>query len=106
VQLDALEKHCIQAERNLDKNAGTSKKGVSAHLLLWICRRFSTDDAVWQAFELLNLSVCIQISWQTRPAIGDQVVGDRQSAISDRVSDVGRMPAIFLAPVSAVPLSS
>ncbi|WP_230025521.1 hypothetical protein [Massilia sp. Bi118] len=93
---DALEKHCIQAERNLDKNAWASKKRASAHLLLWICRRFSTDEMVCRAFELLNLSVCIQISWQTRPAVGDQQVGDQQSVIGDRVSDVGRMPAIVL----------
>jgi hypothetical protein len=95
---DELEKHCIQAERNLDKNASASKKAASAHLLLWICRRFSTDELVLQVFALLNLSLCLRISWQTRPAIGDQVVGDQ-------VPDVGRMPAIFLASVSALPLS-
>jgi hypothetical protein len=47
---DALEKHCIQAEPILDKNALAGKKAASAHLLLWICRRFSTDAAVLQAF--------------------------------------------------------
>ena len=47
---DALEKHCIQAEPILDKNALASKKVASAHLLLWICRRFSTDAAVLRAF--------------------------------------------------------
>jgi len=47
---DALEKHCIQAEPILDKNALAGKKAASAHLLLWICRRFSTDAAVLQRF--------------------------------------------------------
>jgi hypothetical protein len=46
---DELEKHCIQAEPILDKNASGSKKLASAHLLLWICRRFSTAEAVRQA---------------------------------------------------------
>jgi hypothetical protein len=46
---DELEKHCIQLEPILDKNGFTSKKAASAHLLLWICRRFSTDDAVYRA---------------------------------------------------------
>jgi hypothetical protein len=46
---DELEKHCIQAEPILDKNASASKRLASAHLLLWICRRFSTDEAVRQA---------------------------------------------------------
>jgi hypothetical protein len=46
---DALEKHCIQPEPILDKNGLASKKAASAHLLLWICRRFSTDEAVYQA---------------------------------------------------------
>jgi hypothetical protein len=55
VRLDALEKHCIQAEPILDKSSLASKKAVSAHSLLWICRRFSTDDAVLQAIGLLNL---------------------------------------------------
>ncbi|WP_156328255.1 MULTISPECIES: hypothetical protein [unclassified Massilia] len=30
----------------MDKTALASKKVASAHLLLWICRRFSTDAAV------------------------------------------------------------
>jgi hypothetical protein len=48
----------------VDKNGLASKKLASAHLPLWICRRFSTDDAVLQAFELANLSVCIRIGDQ------------------------------------------
>jgi hypothetical protein len=55
---DELEKHCTGAESILDKNALASKKALSAHLLLWICRRFSTDDLVLQAFDSLNWSVC------------------------------------------------
>jgi hypothetical protein len=47
---DALEKHCIQAEPILDKNALAGKKAASAHLPLWICRRFSTDAGVLQTF--------------------------------------------------------
>jgi hypothetical protein len=47
---DALEKHCIQAEPILDKNALAGKKVASAHLPLWICRRFSTDAAVYRRF--------------------------------------------------------
>jgi hypothetical protein len=57
-----LEKHCTGAEPILDKNGLASKKAASAHLLLWICRRFSTDDTVLQAFGLLNLSVCIRLA--------------------------------------------
>jgi hypothetical protein len=62
---DELEKHCTGAEPILDKNGLASKKAVSAHLLLWICRRFSTDDTVLQAFDWLNLSVCIPIGCQS-----------------------------------------
>jgi hypothetical protein len=47
---NALEKHCIQAEPILDKNALAGKKVASAHLPLWICRRFSTDAAVLRVF--------------------------------------------------------
>jgi hypothetical protein len=54
---DELEKHCIEAEPNLDKNGSASKKRSSAHLLLWICRRFSTDDPISQAILLPEL-VC------------------------------------------------
>jgi hypothetical protein len=54
---DELEKHCTGAERNLDKNALASKKRSSTHLLLWICRRFSTAASVSQAFLLPEL-VC------------------------------------------------
>jgi hypothetical protein len=52
---DELEKHCIQLEPILDKNALASKKPASAHLPLWICRRFSTDDVVLQRIWWLNL---------------------------------------------------
>jgi hypothetical protein len=52
---DALEKHCIQAEPNVDKNGSASKKAAFAHLLLWICRRFSTNDVVLQRIWWLNL---------------------------------------------------
>jgi hypothetical protein len=54
---DALEKHCIQAEPILDKNALAGKKVASAHLPLWICRRFSTDAAVYRRFAS-SLPVC------------------------------------------------
>jgi len=54
---DELEKHCIQLEPILDKNALASKKLASAHLPLWICRRFSTDDVVLQPVWCLNLLV-------------------------------------------------
>jgi hypothetical protein len=47
--LKALEKHCIEAGAMLDKNGEASKKLVSAHLLLWICRRFSTGAAISHA---------------------------------------------------------
>jgi hypothetical protein len=62
VLLEELEKHCTGAEPILDKNGLASKKAASAHLLLWICRRFSTDDMVLQAFGLQNLSVCIRLA--------------------------------------------
>ena len=62
---DVLEKHCIQAEPILDKNALAGKKEASAHLLLWICRRFSTDAAVLQVF--CKLSVCMPM--QRLPAL-------------------------------------
>jgi hypothetical protein len=83
---DELEKHCIQAEPIVDKNGSVSKKRASAHLLLWICRRFSTDGLVLQGFDQLNLSVCIRIGCQT--------------------STVGSELSFFLAPVLAFPLSS
>ena len=54
---DELEKHCIQLEPILDKNAWSSKKLVSAHLPMWICRRFSTGDLVLQRVWWLNLPV-------------------------------------------------
>ncbi|MCS0592274.1 hypothetical protein ACFQ09_05315 [Massilia norwichensis] len=65
MRLDALEKHCIQAEPILDKSSSSSKKVASTHLLLWICRRFSTDAAVLQALMALNLSICIPCSDQS-----------------------------------------
>jgi hypothetical protein len=52
---DALEKHCIQAEPIVDKNHFVGKKRSSAHLPLWICRRFSTDAVVLSGFGLLEL---------------------------------------------------
>jgi len=54
---DELEKHCIQLEPILDKNAWSSKNLASAHLPLWICRRFSTDEVVLQRVWWLNLPV-------------------------------------------------
>jgi hypothetical protein len=62
---DALEKHCIQAEPILDKNALAGKKAASAHLLLWICRRFSTDAAVLQGFyrRFAGWVVCLLMHW-------------------------------------------
>jgi hypothetical protein len=57
---DELEKHCIEAASNVDKNESASKKAAFAHLMLWICRRFSTDELVLQGLELPNLSVCVQ----------------------------------------------
>jgi hypothetical protein len=87
VRPDALEKHCIQAEPILDKSSLASKKTASAHSLLWICRRFSTDAAVLQAFQgsttseqQLNLSVRIRIS-------------EQQPALHSPPSIVGRQPA-------------
>jgi hypothetical protein len=62
---EELEKHCTGAEPILDKNGLASKKAASAHLLLWICRRFSTDDLILQALEPLNLSICIPIGCQS-----------------------------------------
>jgi hypothetical protein len=59
---DALEKHCIQAEPNVDKNSSASKKAAFAHLLLWICRRFSTVDAVYAGFDRLGWSVWLRSS--------------------------------------------
>jgi hypothetical protein len=59
---DALEKHCIQAEPNVDKNGSASKKAAFAHLLLWICRRFSTVDAVYAGFDWLGWSVWLRSS--------------------------------------------
>jgi hypothetical protein len=97
---DELEKHCIQAERNLDKNGSASKKLASAHLPLWICRRFSTDALVLQVLELPNLSVCIQVGC----SVGS--FSKQQSRIVGRTSIVGKTPAFFLPPISAVPLSS
>jgi hypothetical protein len=47
---NALEKHCIEAEPFLDKNAGPAKNAAFAHLALWICRRFSTGAAVSRVF--------------------------------------------------------
>jgi hypothetical protein len=75
---DALEKHCIQAEPIVDKNGSVSKKRASAHLLLWICRRFSTDGLVLQAFKQLSLSVCNKsaLDWQ-RSAISYQAPAGR-----------------------------
>jgi hypothetical protein len=61
---DELEKHCIEAAPNVDKNGSASKKAAFAHLLLWICRRFSTVALVLQTFGWLNLSVWIQDSCQ------------------------------------------
>jgi hypothetical protein len=62
---DGLEKHCIQAEPILDKNALAGKKAASAHLLLWICRRFSTDAAVLQGFcrRFAGWAVCLRMHW-------------------------------------------
>jgi hypothetical protein len=87
---DALEKHCIQAEPILDKNALAGKKAASAHLLLWICRRFSTDAAVYEGFACCF--ACLQM--QLLPALACQhpVVGKKLSS--------------FLVPMSALPLSS
>jgi hypothetical protein len=65
---DELEKHCTGAEPILDKNGLASKKAASAHLPLWICRRFSTDEAVLRAFGLLNLSVCIRFGIGSLPS--------------------------------------
>jgi hypothetical protein len=76
---DALEKHCIQAEPNVDKNGSASKKAAFAHVPLWICRRFSTVAAVFQGQVI-------------------QVVVRWQANASSQLSD-------FLAPVSAIPLS-
>jgi hypothetical protein len=87
---DELEKHCIQAERNLDKNGSASKKLASAHLPLWICRRFSTDALVLQVLELPNLSVCIQVGC----SVGS--FSKQQSRIVGRTSIVGKTPAFFL----------
>jgi hypothetical protein len=94
---DALEKHCIQAEPILDKNALAGKKTASAHLLLWICRRFSTDAAVLQTFcwrLQAALSVCLCIGWQ-RSLVIQLVAIDCQQDLS-----------FFLAPVPTLPLSS
>jgi hypothetical protein len=73
---DALEKHCIQAERIVDKNHFVGKKRSSTHLPLWICRRFSTDALV-SGLILLPELVCFAEnglvgriwlpSWQRRP---------------------------------------
>jgi hypothetical protein len=52
---DELEKHCIEAASNVDKNESASKKAAFAHLTLWICRRFSTDAVVLSGFWLLEL---------------------------------------------------
>jgi hypothetical protein len=65
---DALEKHCIQAEPILDKNALAGKKVASAHLPLWICRRFSTDAAVYRRFA--GWLGCLQM--QRLPAFASQ----------------------------------
>jgi hypothetical protein len=51
---EALEKHCIEAESFLDKNAGPGKKAAFAHLPLWICRRFSTGAPVYRRFSCLS----------------------------------------------------
>jgi hypothetical protein len=92
---DELEKHCIQAEPIVDKNGSARKKLASAHLLLWICRRFSTDGLVLQAFKQLSLSVCNQVSARLA-AISDQ------RPVTRRRQDAG----VFPPPVSALPLSS
>jgi hypothetical protein len=94
---DTLEKHCTGAEPILDKNGLASKKAASAHLLLWICRRFSTDDTVLQAFGQLNLAVCIRLD-----------INRHQSAVAFHAcaSFAGTTPSSFLPPVPAGPLSS
>jgi hypothetical protein len=47
---NGLEKHCIEAEPFLDKNAEPGKNAAFAHLPLWICRRFSTGAVVFSTF--------------------------------------------------------
>jgi hypothetical protein len=47
---NGLEKHCIEAEPFLDKNGRPGKNTAFAHLTLWICRRFSTDAVISNAF--------------------------------------------------------
>jgi hypothetical protein len=47
---NALEKHCIEAEPFLDKSVRPGKNAAFAHVMLWICRRFSTDAVIPDAF--------------------------------------------------------
>jgi hypothetical protein len=47
---NALEKHCIEAEPFLDKSVRPGKNAAFAHVMLWICRRFSTDAVISRAF--------------------------------------------------------
>jgi hypothetical protein len=47
---NALEKHCIEAEPFLDKSGRPGKNAAFAHVMLWICRRFSTDAVISRAF--------------------------------------------------------
>jgi len=49
VLAERLDKHCIDAEPMLDKNRASRKNGCSAHLLLWICRAFSTVEPILSA---------------------------------------------------------
>jgi hypothetical protein len=51
---ERLEKHCIDAEPMLDKNPESRKNGRSAHLVLWICRTFSTVELVLQVLSILR----------------------------------------------------
>jgi hypothetical protein len=61
----------------LDKNALAGKKAASAHLLLWICRRFSTDAAVLQAFcrRFAGWAVCLRMHWRSVFGLSASFVG-------------------------------
>jgi hypothetical protein len=50
-----LDKHCIDAEPMLDKNPASRKNGRSAHLVLWICKTFSTVALILLLLQTLRL---------------------------------------------------
>jgi len=53
---NALEKHCSQAGPFVDNIARPPKKPAFAHSPLWICRRFSTVEAMSRDFLPSELS--------------------------------------------------